>query len=81
MQLSRKSGFALACMALALAATAAPQSAAMPASSWRLSPGGYGPFKIGMNFAQVRKLAPRLRRIDEVYAGRWAEIQLMEECS
>ena len=59
MQLSRKSRFALACMALTLAAAA--QSAATPASSWRLSPEGYGPFKIGMRFAQVRKLAPRLR--------------------
>lgn len=58
MQRIRKSGFALACMALTLA-TAAP--AATPASSWRLSPEGYGPFKIGMRFAQVRKLAPRLR--------------------
>lgn len=59
MQLSRKSRFALACMALAL--TTAARSAAMPASSWRLAPDGYGPFKIGMSFAQVRRLAPRLR--------------------
>jgi len=59
MQLSRKPRFALACMALTLAAAA--RSAAMPTSSWRLSPEGYGPFRIGMRFAQVRKLAPRLR--------------------
>jgi len=59
MQLSRKSRFALVCMALTLAAAA--QSAATPASSWRLAPEGYGPFRIGMSFAQVRKLAPRLR--------------------
>lgn len=59
MQRSRKSRFALACMALTLAAAA--RSAAMPASSWRLSPDGYGPFRIGMSIAQVRKLAPRLR--------------------
>lgn len=114
MQLSRKSRFALACLALALTLSAVARSVAAPASSWQLGPGGYGPFKIGMSFRQVRRLAPRLRqteaallvspdcdylplpghrgvglmfidgrlrRIDDVYAGRWAEVQLIEGCS
>lgn len=61
MQLSRKSSFELACLTLVLSLAVAAQAAPAPASSWRLGPDGYGPFRIGMSFAQVRKLAPRLR--------------------
>jgi hypothetical protein len=44
---------------LALAAAAAAQVGAAPAD-WRLGPDGYGPLKVGMSFAQARKIAPRL---------------------
>jgi hypothetical protein len=40
------------------AAIVAQAAAAGPA--WRLSPDGFGPFRVGMSFAQARKLAPRL---------------------
>ncbi|MGB9108534.1 MAG: hypothetical protein WCC39_07585 [Telluria sp.] len=44
-----------ACLVLAAAgAMAAP-------ADWRLDPGGYGPFKVGMSYAQARKIAPRLQ--------------------
>ncbi|MGJ7916848.1 hypothetical protein ACI48D_15415 [Massilia sp. LXY-6] len=45
---------AAVCLALAVV-----HAAAAPAD-WRLAPDGFGPFRIGMPFAQVRKLAPGL---------------------
>ncbi len=47
---------AAACLALAAAAGAA----ARPPADWRLAPDGFGPFKVGMRFAQVQELAPGL---------------------
>jgi hypothetical protein len=49
--------FAVACLALAVAAAAQAETA--PAD-WRLAPDGFGPLKVGMSFAQARKLAPGL---------------------
>jgi hypothetical protein len=56
MQLSGRWRFAAACLALAAAAAARAEAPA----DWRLGPDGFGPFKVGMSFAQVRKLAPGL---------------------
>lgn len=50
--------FAAACFVLATAAAASAQAKA-PAA-WRLAPDGFGPLKVGMPFAQVRRLAPKL---------------------
>jgi hypothetical protein len=55
MQLSVGSCFAALC--LALAASAQAETAA---ADWRLGPDGFGPLKVGMSFAQARKLAPAL---------------------
>jgi hypothetical protein len=53
-------GQSLAAACLAWAAVASNQAAAA-SPAWRLGYDGYGPFKVGMSFAQVRKLAPRLK--------------------
>jgi hypothetical protein len=53
MQLSSRCRLAAACLALAASARAAP-------ADWRLEPGGFGPLKVGMPFAQAQKLAPGL---------------------
>jgi hypothetical protein len=55
MQHSGRGCFAAACLALAAAAQAGAGS-----SDWRLAPDGFGPLKVGMSFAQARKLAPAL---------------------
>jgi hypothetical protein len=47
---------AAAGMALALALQAAPAAAA----DWRLGLDGFGPFRVGMSFAQAQRLAPGL---------------------
>ena len=49
---------AVSCLALAVAQSAAAAKAAPP---WRLGPDGFGPLKVGMSFAQVRKRIPRLK--------------------
>jgi len=54
MQLSGKACFAVACLALAAV------QAGAAAADWQLAPDGFGPLKVGMSFAQARKLAPRL---------------------
>jgi hypothetical protein len=48
--------FLAACLALGTPAKAAPAD-----NHWKLSPDGFGPIKVGMSFAQVRKVAPRLK--------------------
>jgi hypothetical protein len=53
MRLGGKWFFGAACLALAASARAAPVD-------WRLGPDGFGPFKVGMPFAQAQKLAPGL---------------------
>jgi hypothetical protein len=57
MQCSGRWHRAAACLTLALAAST--HAGAAPAD-WRLGPDGYGPFRVGMSFAQARKLAPGL---------------------
>jgi hypothetical protein len=52
--------FAAACFVLA-AATAATAAQAKAPAAWRLAPDGFGPLRVGMSFAQVRKLAPGLK--------------------
>jgi hypothetical protein len=54
MQLSGKACFAAACLALAAV------QAGATAADWQLAPDGFGPLKVGMSFAQVRKRAPGL---------------------
>jgi hypothetical protein len=56
MQLSRRWRIAAACLALAAVAGAEAQ----PRGDWRLGADGFGPFKVGMPFAQAQKLAPGL---------------------
>jgi hypothetical protein len=55
MQIRGKWRCAAACLALATGT----QAWGAPAD-WRLDPEGYGPFRVGMSFAQARKLAPAL---------------------
>jgi hypothetical protein len=55
MQPGARSCFAAICLALAAGA-----QAGSPAVDWRLGLDGFGPLKVGMSFAQVRKLAPGL---------------------
>jgi hypothetical protein len=55
MQPGARSCFAAICLALAAGTQAGPAAA-----DWRLGPDGFGPLKVGMSFAQVRKLAPEL---------------------
>lgn len=55
MRLSGRTCFVAICLALAAAA-----HAGAGAADWRLGPDGFGPLKVGMSFAQVRKLAPAL---------------------
>jgi hypothetical protein len=64
MQIRRHWRFAAACFVLAtatamatVAATVAAAQAKAPAA-WRLDPGGFGPYRVGMSLAQVRKRAP-----------------------
>ena len=59
MQVREQWRFAAACVVLATATAAAAQAKAPPA--WRLAPDGFGPLKVGMPFAQVRKLVPELK--------------------
>jgi hypothetical protein len=54
MQIKRRWRLAAACLALVSNVQAAP-------AGWRLAPDGFGPLKVGMSFAQVRKIAPRLQ--------------------
>jgi len=58
MQHHIKQFLVMGCLALAVVQPAAAAKAAPP---WRLGPDGFGPLKIGMSFAQVRKRAPRLK--------------------
>jgi hypothetical protein len=51
--------FAAACFVLSAAAAAAAQT--KPPAAWELSPDGFGPLKVGMPFAQVRRLVPGLK--------------------
>ena len=60
MQANGKWRFAAACLALA-AVTAAQAAQAGAIREWKLAPDGFGPLKVGMRFAQVRRLAPGLR--------------------
>jgi hypothetical protein len=53
MQIKRRWRLAAACLALVSNVQAAP-------AGWRLGLSGFGPLKVGMSFAQVRKIAPRL---------------------
>jgi hypothetical protein len=46
--------------AAAMVAAVLAQAAAAD-REWQLGPEGFGPFKVGMSFAQARKLAPRLK--------------------
>jgi hypothetical protein len=48
--------FAAACFAL----TAAAAAQAKAPAAWQLAPDGFGPLRVGMPFAQVRRLAPGL---------------------
>ena len=48
-----------ACLAVACLALAAVRAGAA-AADWQLAPDGFGPLKVGMTFAQVRKRAPGL---------------------
>jgi hypothetical protein len=48
----------LAAAGLALILACQPAAAG---SGWTLGPDGFGPFKVGMSFAQARKIAPRLK--------------------
>jgi hypothetical protein len=61
MQIRGQWRFAAACFVLAAAAAASAAAQAKAPATWRLAPDGFGPFKVGMRFAQVRRLAPRLR--------------------
>jgi hypothetical protein len=56
MQLGGRWFFGAVCVALAALAGAEPR----PPADWRLGPDGFGPFKLGMPFAQAQKLAPGL---------------------
>jgi hypothetical protein len=44
-----------------MAAAMLGRAAAAAGPAWRLDPEGFGPLKVGMSFAQARKLAPRLK--------------------
>jgi len=59
--MQREGRWRLVAACLALATTATVGAEARPPADWRLGPDGFGPFKVGMRFAQVRRLAPRLR--------------------
>jgi hypothetical protein len=56
MRLGGRRCIAVVCLALAAAA-----QAGAPPADWRLGPEGYGPFKVGMAYAQARRIAPRLK--------------------
>jgi hypothetical protein len=54
----RRQRWRLAAAGLALVLACQPADAD---SGWTLAPEGFGPFKVGMSFAQVRKISPRLK--------------------
>jgi hypothetical protein len=57
--MKRSARWLAATICLVLSANAGAQ--ANDPADWRLAPEGFGPFRIGMSFAQVRSLAPGLR--------------------
>jgi hypothetical protein len=52
--------FAAVCIVLSAAAAAAAAAQAKAPAAWRLAPDGFGPLRVGMSFAQVRRLVPGL---------------------